>query len=110
MSREIKFNITSANRGTAFPVKVITRASKTEIAGVSEGMVKIRLTAAPVDGKANDQLIDFLADQLQVAKTSIEIVAGHNDSKKMISISGLSNAEVEARLKLSEAPSSSSDD
>ena len=102
MSREIKFNITSANRGTAFPVKVITRASKTEVAGVSEGMVKIRLTAAPVDGKANDQLIDFLADQLHVAKSAIEIVAGQNDSKKMISINGLSNAEVEQRLKLNE--------
>ena len=109
MSREIKFNITSANRGTAFPVKVITRASKTEVAGVSEGMVKIRLTAAPTDGKANDQLIDFLADQLHVAKTAIEIVAGQNDSKKMISINGLSNAEVEARLKLSDAGAASDD-
>lgn len=109
MSREIKFNITSANRGTAFPVKVITRASKTEVAGVSEGMVKIRLTATPVDGKANDQLIDFLADQLHVAKSAIEIVAGQNDSKKMISINGLSITEVEERLKLHDATAPSDD-
>ena len=109
MSREIKFNITSANRGTAFPVKVITRASKTEVAGVSEGMVKIRLTATPVDGKANEQLIDFLADQLHVAKSAIEIVAGQNDSKKMISINGLSIAEVEERLKLHDATAPSDD-
>jgi len=109
MSREIKFNITAANRGTAFPVKVITRASKTEIAGVSEGIVKIRLTAVPVDGKANEQLIDFLAEQLHVAKSAIEIVAGQNDSKKMISINGLSNAEVEQRLKLNDAHTAADD-
>ena len=100
MTREIKFHITDATHGTAFPVKVITRASRLEVVGISEGLVKIRLTAAPTDGTANAQLIDFLAEQLDVPKSAIEIVAGANDSKKIISVSGLSNAEVEERLKL----------
>jgi uncharacterized protein (TIGR00251 family) len=100
MTREIKFHITDATHGTAFPVKVITRASRLEVAGVSEGLVKIRLTAAPTEGKANAQLIDFLAEKLDVPKSAIEIVAGANDSKKIISVNGLSNSQVEERLKL----------
>jgi|SRR5579859_821603 len=103
MTHKRDFNITDARSGAAFPVKVITRASRTEIAGLSEGFVKIRLTAAPVDGKANAQLIEFLADQLGVPKSAVEIVAGNESSKKMISVSGLTNAEVEARLHLTEA-------
>ncbi len=110
MTREIKFNITDARHGTAFPVKVITRASRLEVAGVSEGLVKIRLTAAPADGKANAQLIDFLAEQLRVPKSAIEIVAGEKDSKKLISVNGLSNAEVEERLKLTSVSADAGDE
>ncbi|MHB8628442.1 MAG: DUF167 domain-containing protein [Aggregatilineales bacterium] len=110
MTREIKFHITDARHGTAFPVKVITRASRLEVVGVSEGLVKIRLTAAPTDGKANIQLIDFLAEQLDVPKSAIEIVAGANDSKKIISVNGLSNSEVEERLKLTSISADASEE
>jgi len=104
VTRDIKFTITDKKSGAALPVKVITRASRIEMVGVSQGMLRIKLTAAPVDGKANAQLIDFLAERAAVPKSSIEIVAGVDHAKKIISFDGLSNAELEARLGLSELP------
>ena len=94
-----KFEITDAKRGVAFAVKVITRAQKNEIVGVQDdNILKIRLTASPAEGQANTALIKFLAQQLGVAENQIEIVAGADKSDKMISVSGLSTAEVEQKL------------
>ena len=94
-----KFEITDAKRGVAFAVKVITRAQSNEIVGVQDdNILKIRLTASPADGQANAALIKFLAQHLGVAENQIEIVAGTDKSDKMISVSGLSTAEVEAKL------------
>ncbi len=94
-----KFEITDAKRGVAFAVKVITRAQKNEIVGVQDdNILKIRLTASPAEGQANSALIKFLAQTLGVAENQIEIVAGADKSDKMISVSGLSTAEVEEKL------------
>ena|ERR1041385_3828101 len=94
-----KFEITDAKRGVAFAVKVITRAQKNEIVGIQDdNILKIRLTASPAEGQANTALIKFLAQQLGVAENQIEIVAGADKSDKMISVSGLSTAEVEQKL------------
>ncbi len=98
MSREIKFNITDAKRGAAFTVRVVTRAQRTEIASVQDGMLKIRLTASPTDGQANAQLITFLAERLRVPETAIEIVAGKDARDKWISVGGVSTADVEELL------------
>jgi uncharacterized protein (TIGR00251 family) len=95
-----KFEITSATRGAAFTVRVVTRAQKTEIAGVQDdGMLKIRLTAAPTDGQSNAQLIQFLADRLGVETSQVEIIGGLNNRDKMIVVSGISTDVVEQRLK-----------
>jgi uncharacterized protein (TIGR00251 family) len=99
MSREIKFNITDAKRGAAFTVRVVTRATRTEIAGVQEGTLKIRLTAAPTENQANVQLISFLAQRLGVPENAVEIVAGQDSRDKWISVGGITTAEVEERLK-----------
>ena len=94
-----KFEITDAKRGVAFAVKVITRAQKNEIVGIQDdNILKIRLTASPAEGQANTALIKFLAEHLGVAENQIEIVAGNDKSDKMISVSGLSVAEVEQKL------------
>lgn len=94
-----KFEITEAHSGAAFTVRVVTRASTTEIAGVQEdGALKIRLTESHTDGAADSQLIDFLAHKLGVGATQIEIVAGENARDKLISVEGIMPAEVEERL------------
>lgn len=98
MSR--KFEITGATRGAAFTVRVITRAQKTEIAGVGEdGTLKIRLTAPPTDGQSNVQLIEFLASRLEVDPSQIEILAGKDSRDKMLSVSNIAPELIDERLK-----------
>lgn len=72
--------------GVLVEVKVIPRSSRTEIAGVAEGALRIRLTAPPVEGSANRQLIEFLAEVLGVRRSDVEIVKGLSSRCKTIVI------------------------
>ena len=60
--------------------------------------MKIQLTAAPVDGQANEKLIELLAKTLRVSKSSIEIVAGASGRDKLISIVGIDAATLHSRI------------
>jgi len=93
-----EFKITDAQKGAAFPVRVVPRASKNEVAGQVGEAIKVRLAAPPVEGKANEALIAFLAEKLGVRKSQVEIVAGETSQNKMVCVLGLSPAEVEKRL------------
>ncbi|MEW5718173.1 MAG: DUF167 domain-containing protein [Chloroflexota bacterium] len=88
-----------ADGAVMFAVKVIPRASKNQIAGIEGDAFKIRLTAPPVEGKANDALIEFLADALGVRRAQIEIVMGHTSRRKIVRVRGVSAREVEKRLR-----------
>ncbi len=68
-------------------------ASRSEIAGVEPGWLRIRLTAPPVDGKANQELIRFLAKLLKISKSSIVISSGESSRLKQIKISGIRAAD-----------------
>ena len=95
-----EFRITDAKGGAAFAVRVVTRAPRREIVGSQEdGSLKIRLTSPPREGRANKELVDFLAELLDVAKSRIEIVAGHKGRKKLIGVEGLLPAVVDERLR-----------
>ena len=96
--RKIKFKITDAEGGAAFPVRVVPRASKNEVSGRHGDAVKIRLTAPPVEGAANQALINFLADTLGVRKNQIEILSGHASRDKIVCVVGMTPQEVEERL------------
>jgi len=93
-----EFKITDAKSGTAFPVRVIPRASRNEVEGITGNALKVRVTAPPVEGAANKALIELLAERLKVRKSQIEIVAGQTSQNKMISVVGLRPSEVEKRL------------
>jgi len=67
-------------------IKVTPRASRNEIIKISEGEYKVKLTAAPVDGKANDMLIQILSKYFEVPKSSLLIVGGKTAGIKMIDI------------------------
>ncbi len=85
--------------GAAIAVKVSPRSRKNEITGILEnGTVKIRLTAPPVEGKANEALIRFLADLLDVPPTRIEIVAGASGRDKLVSILDMDPVSVQKKL------------
>jgi uncharacterized protein len=100
MSQNRKFEITDARGGAAFAVRVVTRAEVSEIVGTQEdGALRVRLVASPAgDPAANKELVDLLAKQLQVAPNKIEIVAGANGRDKMISVEGITTADIDARF------------
>jgi uncharacterized protein (TIGR00251 family) len=92
----------TANGGVRFGVHVQPKASTTEIAGLHGDSIKIRLAAPPVDGAANDALIDFLAEHCSVQKRAVRIVAGAQSRAKIVEIDGLS-ADAARRLLVPEA-------
>jgi uncharacterized protein len=89
-----------AKTGTAISVKVIPRAKKNEVAGLMEdGSVRIRITAPPVEGAANQALVEFLSHLLNIHKNQIEIVAGLSSERKLVSLLGISPQSVEGILR-----------
>lgn len=78
-------------------VRVIPRSSKNEIAWEGNAL-KVRLTAPPVDGAANEALLTLLGERLSVPKRTLRIVKGHTGRHKTIEIEGLSSEEVVKRL------------
>jgi uncharacterized protein (TIGR00251 family) len=81
------YKLHNGKKGAALAIRVTTRASKNQIVGaLSDGTIKIRITAAPVEGQANDELVKFLSDVLDVAKSRIEIVAGETGRDKLVSV------------------------
>ncbi len=94
-----KFRLHHGDKGSALAIRVTPRASKNEIREIlNDGTVRIRLTAPPVEGKANEALISFLADVLDVPRSKIEIVAGETGRDKLVSILGLDAETVHARI------------
>ena len=69
-------------------------AKKTEIAGLHGESLKIRLAAPPVDGKANECLIAFLAKRLGIAKRNIELVSGATSRAKRVRVGGVDGGSV----------------
>jgi hypothetical protein len=63
-------------------------------------MVRVRISAPPVDGKANDELIRFLAEELGVPRSTVRLVSGASSRSKTIMISGARLGDVRARLGL----------
>ena len=88
-----------SNGAVTIAVKVVPRASKNQIVGIEGDAVKIRLNAPPVEGKANNALIAFLADALGVHRTQIEIITGHTSRRKIVRVRGATVLEVERRLR-----------
>jgi len=81
-----------------FDVRVQPRASRSEIVGEYNGAIKVRLSAPPVDGAANDALVDLLAKELSVARRSVSIVRGASSRSKTIAVAGIDVASVERLL------------
>jgi uncharacterized protein (TIGR00251 family) len=84
------YRLHDGKRGAALALRVTPRASKNEIVEVlSDGTVKIHLTAPPVEGKANEALLKFLAEILEVPASHLEIVAGAGGRDKLISVTDM---------------------
>ena len=85
--------------GATFQVKVHPRARKNAITGVLGDALKLALTAPPVEGRANEACIDFLAKSLNVPRSSVTIAAGESSRQKLIRVAGVQAAQVEEKLR-----------
>lgn len=73
----------------SFNVRVVPRAARSEIIGEHDGSLRVRLSSAPVNGAANDELMRILARALKVPRTSVAIIAGPTSKLKRVAIYGV---------------------
>lgn len=85
-------------------VHVMPRASRAGVAGLLGDAVRIRLTAPPLENRANEALVRFLSATLSVPRSSVEIVAGKRGRKKVVRVAGISREDLFRRLGLADAP------
>jgi uncharacterized protein (TIGR00251 family) len=90
--------INDSPSGITFAVKVHPRAKRNGITGEVGDALKLALTAPPVEGRANDACIEYLANVLDVPRSSVTIAAGQNSRNKVIRVAGLTAQEVRQRL------------
>ncbi len=90
--------LTATASGVVLDVRVIPRAKKTAISGVRDDALVIRLAAPPVEGAANDALIDLLARVLQMPRRTIRILKGDHSRHKRVAIEGVKVEAVRALL------------
>jgi uncharacterized protein len=91
-------SIHHSSSGATFSVKVHPRARKNAITGELGDALKLSLTAPPVEGRANQACIEFLANLLNLPRSSVTIASGQNSRSKVIQVSGISVDEVRKRL------------
>jgi uncharacterized protein (TIGR00251 family) len=103
MSRETQDTKDNQQDLARLDVHVQPRAKRTEVVGWYGDAVKIRLAAPPVDGAANEELVAFLADELGVTRSSVEIIAGRTSRRKRVAVDGVTREEALDRLGLNES-------
>ena len=79
------------------------KASKNEIVGPYRDGIKVRVTSAPMEGRANEALLRFLAKELGVTPSSLEIARGHRSREKLIRIAASLDQELKRRLHISDS-------
>lgn len=67
-------------------VRILPNASTNEVVGKENGIYKIRLTAPPIEGRANEALIQFLADHLNTSPSRISLIKGHTSKHKTLEV------------------------
>ena len=90
--------IRSTSTGCILSVRVHPGAKHNAITGTHDGALKISLTTPPTDGRANAALIAFLAERLNIPRTSIELISGPTNRSKAFRIVGITAADARSRL------------
>lgn len=85
--------------GVILSVRAQPRSSRAGIDGLVGDAVKVRIRCAPVDGKANRELVETLADEFGLAKSNVVFKSGETSKQKRLLLRGVSAADVERRLK-----------
>jgi len=90
--------VSARNGALQFAVKVVPGASRDRVVGLYGDAMKVQVTAAPEAGKANARAEAVLAAALGVPERDVEVVAGHTNPRKVISVRGLDEATLRQRL------------
>ena len=96
-------NIRETDAGLTIRLHVQPRAKRTEVAGIHNGALKVKVTAPPVDDAANKAILEFLSDFLDLPKANLHIIAGDKSRDKMLRIKGLSLQNFRTRLELQDS-------
>jgi hypothetical protein len=88
--------LTQVENGIRLEIKVQPRSSKNQIVGEHNGALKVKLTAPPVEGEANQALLAYLASILKIPKKNVVLLKGESSRNKILEIRGVN---VESFLK-----------
>jgi hypothetical protein len=77
------------DEAVTFAIRVTPGASRDEITGVEEGVLRVRLRAKAVEGQANEALVRFLAERLGVSRRNVILLRGHTARRKVVAVSGI---------------------
>jgi uncharacterized protein (TIGR00251 family) len=92
--------IEEVDGGVVFTAKVVPGSSRTAVCGLLDEMVKIKVSVAPEQGKANKCLLDFLAKQLGVKRNKVSIISGMTNVVKNVQVLGISVEQLSNKLNL----------
>ena len=92
--------IQEAEGGVVFTAKIVPGSSRTSACGLLNGMLKIKISAAPEKGKANRALVGFLAKKLGVKKKAVSIISGQSNPVKQVQVLGISTETLLKKLNL----------
>jgi uncharacterized protein len=93
-------SVQESSNGVKFTVKIHPRAKKSAITGEFGDTLKLSVAAPPIDGKANEACIEFLAKLLKVPRSSVTIASGQSNRKKVIRVVGISAAEIRKSIEM----------
>jgi hypothetical protein len=88
--------VTERGGAAIFAVRVTPRGSRNAIEGEHQGALKVRLTAPPVEDRANEALRRLLAERLNVPISAVRIVSGETSRNKRVSVAGITRAQLTA--------------
>jgi len=92
------FSVKESKNGLTFDIQVTPRASRAEIAGIQDDALKVKVTALPVEGAANEACIKLLAKELGLKKSQMEIFIGGKSRKKTVCVKDISKEELEKKI------------
>jgi len=78
--------VRQTDRGVVIDLSVVPGAKKTEVVGLHDGALRVRLAAPPVDGKANDELLRWLAAELRQPRRAVELLRGASSRRKQVRV------------------------
>jgi uncharacterized protein len=89
------------SNSVTFSVRVVPRASRSEVVGIHDGALKVKVAAPPVEGAANQELVRFLAKKFRMPRASVTLISGANSKNKVIRVANPTDVTREELNKLS---------